>query len=415
MATIRENKVIDLFNIPFFILIEFKKRFLALFHSTINDIEFMGEKITIYPETLSDGGIEFEIKIKDRSLFGKKTTFSIKREVFVKDSRPVHHSVDLRKITFTASASQKFTVSAAVMKKASGSFPYSGSKIKIQIFAEVKVTTALFFHSTTKFSLSDHIKSELPKRAKVSNNAKQLIDPKDSFNFFKNLSSIPAENQIATILLIIIGVALIICNLIIGYHDQMAPEHMTWLYSHFDSDGDKSSPLVKALTGCGAIASFVWWAMRKQLQKYMAFHFRSRISKINRESKVNIGKLVTGRSRVDLIDPVLRVVACNMEKGQYIRGHGSNRRTVSFSHPNRAVLLYSRKIPIIPKGAPIHNYFNEEFSFKPMFQALYPRQMVSQSHGLDLVWEVQLIVDDLVDQELIGNRGVFIHKEFYSA
>jgi hypothetical protein len=71
------------------------------------------------------------------------------------------------------------------MKKASGSFPYSGSKIKIQIFAEVKVTTALFFHSTTKFSLSDHIKSELPKRAKVKNNAKQLIDPKDSFSFFQ--------------------------------------------------------------------------------------------------------------------------------------------------------------------------------------------------------------------------------------
>ena len=75
MATIRENKVIDLFNIPFFILIKFKKRFLALFHSTMNDIEFMGEKITIYPETLSDGGIEFEIKIKDRSLFGKKQIF----------------------------------------------------------------------------------------------------------------------------------------------------------------------------------------------------------------------------------------------------------------------------------------------------------------------------------------------------
>ena len=50
-----------------------------------------------------------------------------------------------------------------------------------------------------------------------------------------------------------------------------------------------------------------------------------------------------------------------------------------------------------------------------MFQALYPRQMITESHGLDLVWEIQLIVDDLVDQELIGNRGVFIQKEFYSA
>ena len=375
----------------------------------------MAKKIKIYPKTLADGGLEFEISIEDQSLFGKKATFSVKREVFVKDSRPVHETVDLNTSTFTVSASQKFSVPAAIMKKASGSFPYSGSKIKIQTFAEVKITKALFFNSTTKFSLSNHISSELPKRAKVKNNAKQLIDPKDSFNFLNNLSSIPIGNKIATILLLLFGGALIVFNLIIGYHDQMAPEHMTWLYSHYDSDGDKSSPIVKALTGCGAIATIVWVAMIKQLRKYMAFHFRSRISKVNRESKINIGKLVTGRSRVDLIDPVLRVVACNMEKGKYVRGHGSNQRTVSFSHPNRAVLLYSRKIPIIPKGAPIHNYFNEEFSFKPMFQALYPRQMISQSHGLDLVWEIQLIVDDLVDQELIGNRGVFIHKEFYSA
>lgn len=375
----------------------------------------MAEKIKIHPKTLADGGLEFEISIEDQSLFGKKATVSVKREVFVKDSRPVHETVDLNTFTFTVSASQIFSVPAAIMKKASGSFPYSGSKIKIQTFAEVKITTALFFNSTTKFSLSNNISGELPKRAKVKNNAKQLIDPKDSFHFFKNLSSIPTENKIATILLLLFGGALIIFNLIIGYHDQMAPEHMTWLYSHYDSDGDKSSPIIKALTGCGTIAAIVWVAMIKQLQKYMAFHFRSRISKVNRESTINIGKLVTGRSRVDLIDPVLRVVACNMEKGKYVRGYGSNRRTVSFSHPNRAVLLYSRKIPIIPKGAPIHNYFNEEFSFKPMFQALYPRQMISQSHGLDLVWEVQLIVGDLVDQELIGNRGVFIQKEFYSA
>ena len=375
----------------------------------------MAEKIKIHPKTLADGGLEFEISIEDQSLFGKKATVSVKREVFVKDSRPVHETVDLNTFTFTVSASQIFSVPAAIMKKASGSFPYSGSKIKIQTFAEVKITTALFFNSTTKFSLSNNISGKLPKRAKVKNNAKQLIDPKDSFHFFKNLSSIPTGNKIATILLLLFGGALIIFNLIIGYHDQMAPEHMTWLYSHYDSDGDKSSPIIKALTGCGTIAAIVWVAMIKQLQKYMAFHFRSRISKVNRESTINIGKLVTGRSRVDLIDPVLRVVACNMEKGKYVRGYGSNRRTVSFSHPNRAVLLYSRKIPIIPKGAPIHNYFNEEFSFKPMFQALYPRQMISQSHGLDLVWEVQLIVGDLVDQELIGNRGVFIQKEFYSA
>ena len=58
---------------------------------------------------------------------------------------------------------------------------------------------------------------------------------------------------------------------------------------------------------------------------------------------------------------------------------------------------------MISKGTPIDSYFNQEFSFEPMFKSLYPRQMVSSEHGLDLAWEVQLIVDDFVDQELHGD------------
>ena len=375
----------------------------------------MSDKIKVIPQTLADGGIEFQVNAMAPSIVGKKATFSIKREVFVKDSRPVHDTLDLYSITFTISASQKFRLSAAVMKKATGSFPYSGSKIRIKTFAEVKITTAIFFNSNTRVSLSNYVPNNLPQRAKVKNNAQQLIDPKDSFSFFKNLTSIPIENQIGTILILLIGGILLVFNLFVGFHDQMAPEHMTWFYSHYGSDGDGSSPLLKALMVSGSIAAFIWVTMKKQLQKYMAFHFRTRISKINRNSTVNIGKLVTGRSRVDLIDPVLRIVACNMEKGKHVRGYGSNQRTVSFSHPNRAVLLFSRRVPFIPKGAPIHNYFNEECSFKPMFQALYPRQMVTPTHGLDLIWEVQFIVNDLVDQELIGNPNSFIQKDFYSA
>ena len=74
-----------------------------------------------------------------------------------------------------------------------------------------------------------------------------------------------------------------------------------------------------------------------------------------------------------------------------------------------------QKIPIIPAGTPIHQYFDEEISFKPMFECLYPRQMAKDTHGLDLVWEVQLLVDDLIDQELIGNNDAFINEDFYYA
>ena len=145
------------------------------------------------------------------------------------------------------------------------------------------------------------------------------------------------------------------------------------------------------------------------------FNFKSALKNVNRESAVNVGQLIAGSSRVDLFDATLRVVACNLEKGQYVRGSGSNRRTISFSNPSRAVLLYSKRVPIITEGTPIGTYFNEEFRFEPMFKALYPRQMVSDEHGLDLAWEVQLIVNDFVDQELQGDPNAFLQKEFYEA
>ena len=55
----------------------------------------MAEKIKIYPKTLADGGLEFEISIEDQSLLGKKATVSVKREVTVKGSRPVHETVKI--------------------------------------------------------------------------------------------------------------------------------------------------------------------------------------------------------------------------------------------------------------------------------------------------------------------------------
>ena len=197
----------------------------------------------------------------------------------------------------------------------------------------------------------------------------------------------------------------------------MAPEHLTMFYSHRDSDGDSQSPLLNALGISGGILALFWLKVKKQLGKYMTFHFKRKLkrTRIDRESSILISDMVTGISGVALYDVTLRIVACNMEKGQYIRGYGSNRRTISFSNPNRAVLLYSKKVPMIEKGQAVDSYFQDKVSFKPMFEALYPKQMVGSDHGLDLVWEIQLLIDDLVDQELIGDSERFVIKDFYSA
>ena len=109
-----------------------------------------------------------------------------------------------------------------------------------------------------------------------------------------------------------------------------------------------------------------------------------------------IERLVHGLARVALNNVTLRVVACNLERGQYMRGSGSNQRRVSFSKPIQGVLLYKQKAKTIPRKQPVENYFPGDVAFKTMFDGLYPPAEVSGTHGLFVYWEVQLLVDKLV-------------------
>lgn len=366
-------------------------------------------------EKQEHGGLVVNISPKS-TLIGKKAVFSIKKSVKVKDSRPVHEEKKLFEEKFVLKASNNFVIPPSVMKKATPFFPYSGSKISVEFIAGIElIKYPIFSRDKAQISLSNFVSTDLPLRAKVKANAPELLEPKDTFKFFKNLISIPGHEQLKTLTILLGGGASALYNLFVGYHDQMVPEAMTWFYSHYDSDGDSSPPLLKALGISCCIVSLIWHGLKIQLRKYMTFHFKKKLSKIDRSSTLIVGELISGQSRVDLFDATFRIVACNLEKGQYVRGYGSNRRIVDFSHPNRAVLLYSKKVPVITKGEKVGSQFMDEVSFRPMFESLYPRQMASNTHGLDLAWEIQLLVDDFIDQELHGNPDSFVQKEFYAA
>lgn len=88
------------------------------------------------------------------------------------------------------------------------------------------------------------------------------------------------------------------------------------MYSQVDSDGDSSSPIDKDLSGYGAIGAALWFAIQRQLRKYMAFKIKLITGSINRRSEYTVSDLVHGVSRTDLGDGTLRIVACNMEKGK---------------------------------------------------------------------------------------------------
>ena len=356
-------------------------------------------------------GLSAKLIIPDPELIGKKATFTIKRHVQVKDSRPVHDTEEMFKHKFTVRGG-KVTVPIPHDVLKDHPFQYDGNEIEIQCFGELVINDKLIRKDT---SVQKDLPVEALKKPEVLSNTDELIDPKDIFSFSKNLMAIPSHNKIATLGLLIVGLVVIVVNMLIGVHDQFSPEHATYIYSHVDSDGDGASPLVNALMGCGAIGAAIWFAIRRQLRKYMKFELKPISKSVTRQSEHAGSDLFYGVSRTDLKDVTLRIVACNMEKGEYVRGSGSNRRTVSFSTPVRGILLYSKKVTLIPKNHSVENHFRDSMSFEPMFKVLYPPSEVSKSHGLFIYWEIQLIHNDFVDQELVGDTARFRREDFFTA
>lgn len=124
-------------------------------------------------------------------------------------------------------------------------------------------------------------------------------------------------------------------------------------------------------------------------------------ARITPSTTVAVQDLFAGVCHADISGVRLRVVGCNMERGQYIRGSGSDRKTVSFQQPARTVVLYDQVAPRIRAGDRLEEAWQGDISFLPFFSTVLPPIPVAAEHGLASHLEVQLLHDDVVDKELI--------------
>ena len=280
--------------------------------------------------------------------------------------------------------------------------PYQGASIKIALEATLE--------GRNKNKHTPKIIHRLEKpffqRAPQVRDAANLIEPKDVFSFRENLKVIPFHNQIITLALTLIGMILVAVINIVGLHDQFCIDGQQYMMSRTDSDGDPQSPVLSALAASGLVGAAIWMLIKAQLRKYMHLEKRPIAGGLVPGLVCRAGDLFYGKSRIDLKNIKLRVVACNQEKGQRVEGDGSNRRTVSFSNPVQGLLIYEKHIDHITAGDSVERWFPEEVYFDRIFNNLLPPMMISSTHGLDLYWEIQLIHNELVDQELIGK----VHK-----
>ncbi|MDF1824155.1 MAG: hypothetical protein P1U68_05910 [Verrucomicrobiales bacterium] len=347
--------------------------------------------------------ITWVVTSHDNEALGREFDLRIRTRVEVKRSGGNDVSDTAFDESFILKRSQKFSVSFKDLK----ALPFQGDAVTISIEARLKGNG-----SNGRIKETVVLSEPVFKRRKSKIDTAQLIEPKDVFCFKKNLKALSFHQQIVTVLLAI--VALIVCGIAIalGVHDQMAGNGQEIFIPKVNSDGEGQSPLMAALAASGGVGAFFWFLIRKQLRKYMTFVEKPIRGGITPGLVFRAGSLFKGKARIDLHNITLRVVACNQECGTYTTGSGSNRRTHTFRTPFLGLLLYEEKIDLIKKGDEVERWFPGEVYFDTIYEALLPPMMVTGSHGVGVHWEVQLIHDELVDQEIKGNIDGLVIQDF---
>ncbi len=367
--------------------------------------ESKSKKIKIINNISNNGLLKCIVDIYDKELYKKNAVLRLISEVIVIDSRPVNSKKVLFKHNFVVNS---WVEEIEIDIKKYKNYTYEWKKIYINLYLELVVDDSIFFDT----KITSNIQNSLFIKPKVTNAWKSLIDPKDNFNILDNLKAIPFQAMFFVLGLSIVWGLVILVNTIVWFHDQFTADGLTYFYSHYNSDWESNSPLFNSLASSWALWAWIWFMIKTQLRKYMTFKFKQIKFLWERNKKYKLKDIVTWKSKIDLKDIELRVVACNMEKWQYTRWSWSNRRTVSFSEPIRALLVYNEKIDFIPKKTDICEYIKWEFSFEKMYKRLYPEQKISNSHWLFIHWEVQLIHKKLIDQELIWKSESFRYNYF---
>ena len=249
------------------------------------------KQVVFKTETQPDGSLKIEVSSVKKTW--KEGTFVIKRTCTVKDRRPVNEDISLYSVAFVAKSSpHTFIVPVNRLKSTVGGYPYNGAKNKIETKAAIIFTKFLGFKTKFHTSICYALPGSLPQRAKVSNNANELINPADSFKFFKNLSSLAPKDQATTIVVLLLGIACGSGNAFVGYHDQISPEHLTWFYSHINSDGESQSPF---LIPYAVVYLIHLVSYKKRTEKVHVFSFQDEFSyqKNNRDSQLLVSDMVT--------------------------------------------------------------------------------------------------------------------------
>lgn len=325
----------------------------------------------------------------DLALAGRVARVTVHHVARVTDSRPVDASVELFATDVTLAGTELMCPIDLP-----GPIPYAfeGELVSVQVEVKLAFPKAGWFSSENVLA-ETFVPLPQVQRGRVAED-QALMAPTDHYSFETSLASLSPE---AKQRFVMIGGSYAV-GLLGGFIALWA---IGWTILFF-----------VWLVGGLILGKVLYDRLWKELSSYAQLTWGF-VPPVGPDSRLPVADLLDGLPRLDLPRARLRLVACNLERGQYKRGSGTDVRTVSFSEPVGAVVLYDETVDRWPQGTPLAEVFTGEVDFGPAFRQLAPVLSVGEDHGVGLRWEAQLIVPDLVDVELEGPEEVWMWPEPY--
>ncbi len=339
--------------------------------------------------------VDLIVEGADPRVTGQRVMVLVERVVHVVDDRPVHGESVLA-ASYVEMDPAGIITSLELPERLL--YEYEGEKVRVEVWAAVRRERNGWFSRDEDVA---RVRLELPAhRGAPSQVDAELVEPKDAFQIAANLRALDPSLQRS---ILGAGAAYSVLVSVLG------------ISAVFNADGCLAFlALVVGLVGGtytlsaaevdGGTGLYKWF---KRLFREYADLRLADVGVVRPGDAPAIGEVVKGAPFVDLERPRLRIVACNLECGQYRRGSGTDVRTVSFEEPFGAVVLFDQTVARWRANAPVHEVFDGPVAFDEVFAHLLPPQHADPAHGVRVRWEVQLLVPELVDLELVGASDVF--------
>lgn len=349
------------------------------------------------------------IKTNDPKLLGHDAKFSLVLEVIVYDDNGINDEKVLYETPIKLTE-QELRITIPIDSGAA--FTYRGKRIALLLHTRVEVDDGLIFDT----KVTERQELNVFKKPSINPRTKELVDPSDLFCIFKNFEALPSRNKLLITLLTIASLILSAAAIILSIFGFISPEDFGALlgFSGLSFDLLLNLAAFSFMLGCG-IGFGAWLMIKKQFKAYAKFTLCEPPLRISRGDKYRVSQLVTGISPITLENIMIRVVACNVEKGQTSERAGKGSYSRPFKEPVYGVLLYEKSIARLPARMPIERFLEDDVSFDPIFESLLPACMASSTHGLDLEWEIQLIHPNFIDHKVKGGANLFEYKDFLEA